>query len=233
MANQQVLKSQQFNESAAEAGRAAANTANELKRSELRQAEQRWRRLAAIYEYSERLSALLDDTCGWLSQEIVAPPGAPASVPELDSAAATMGHPRCSTCSVPMWLVRVDRFPDDDQQRTWIFECKVCDARLVLPPLVERIEVAEKVVLATTAEVADALNGSATKLPGGLSGDTANEQIMYLQESAENGARHEPDRMDDESTSVTEGSRRKRRPNRRSRKTLQPPRLRRKGTGLR
>jgi hypothetical protein len=37
-------------------------------------------------------------------------------------------HPRC--CEVPMWLVEVQKAGPDTQH---IFECKVCDKRVVQP----------------------------------------------------------------------------------------------------
>ena len=40
-------------------------------------------------------------------------------------------HPRCPTCEVPMWLVRVERTGRSH------FECKVCDATTVKSAAVE------------------------------------------------------------------------------------------------
>ena len=37
-------------------------------------------------------------------------------------------HPRCTECSVPMWLVSVDRVGAIERKH---FECKACDAKLV------------------------------------------------------------------------------------------------------
>jgi hypothetical protein len=45
-------------------------------------------------------------------------------------APTTPTHPRCPDCAVPMWLVLVN-YPGHDEQRH--FECKVCDARTLLP----------------------------------------------------------------------------------------------------
>jgi transposase-like protein len=37
-------------------------------------------------------------------------------------------HPRCPECSVPMWLVVVER---TDRQQRKHFQCKACDARFI------------------------------------------------------------------------------------------------------
>jgi hypothetical protein len=131
MPDQSSLKTQQCYERAVEARRLAADATNGLDHSELRQTEQRWLRLAASCEHAEKLSRLLDETCEWLRQEMVAPRGVPSSVPDLEPGATSRAHPRCAACAVPMWLVSVDPHPGG-VQKTWLFECKKCRATLAL-----------------------------------------------------------------------------------------------------
>jgi hypothetical protein len=42
-------------------------------------------------------------------------------------------HPPCPICGIPMWLVEVQHL---GQAERFHFECKVCDAKAVIPPLV-------------------------------------------------------------------------------------------------
>jgi hypothetical protein len=70
-------------------------------------AEQRWLRLAQSYDLSARLDDFLESS----------------SEPK---------HPRCTACAVPMWLVDVQRIPGDPPRERRYYECKVCDAKLVL-----------------------------------------------------------------------------------------------------
>jgi len=123
------LKSKQYFQCAHEAGRDAAHATDALKRSNFQHTEQRWLRLAASYERSERLSRLLDDTCGWLREKVIVPGQTPASVPEPEAPCTLTGHPRCATCAVPMWVVSVEEYPGN-QQRAWLFECKICHTKL-------------------------------------------------------------------------------------------------------
>ena len=45
-------------------------------------------------------------------------------------------HPKCPICAVPMWLVQIIRHVSDDPKLTRNrFECVVCDAVAVLPPM--------------------------------------------------------------------------------------------------
>jgi hypothetical protein len=39
-------------------------------------------------------------------------------------------HPRCSSCTLPMWLVEIDGFGTAQQHH---FECKICDKKIVMP----------------------------------------------------------------------------------------------------
>jgi transposase-like protein len=45
---------------------------------------------------------------------------------ETDGAAPT--HPRCPNCSVPMWLVTLER---TDGKHRRHFQCKACDAKFL------------------------------------------------------------------------------------------------------
>jgi hypothetical protein len=47
-------------------------------------------------------------------------------------------HPRCPVCSLPMWLMRLDHVvPGEPLKDKLHYQCQVCDAKAVLPPLVE------------------------------------------------------------------------------------------------
>jgi hypothetical protein len=69
--------------------------------------ERRWLKLARSYEAAERLDNFLETR--------------PDPV-----------HPRCTTCRVPMWLVDFQHAPGDPPRKRWHYECKVCDAKLIL-----------------------------------------------------------------------------------------------------
>jgi hypothetical protein len=128
MSDQGGLKPQQRYERITEAWHVAAS---ELVRSEIGQTE-RWRlRLAASYENAERLSRLIDETCRWLSQRVLAPQLTPNSVPEIEAEAPLQYQPWCSACNVPLWFVSVD---DSLQPPQWVFECRACDMICAVPP---------------------------------------------------------------------------------------------------
>lgn len=46
---------------------------------------------------------------------------------------ATIKHPKCPLCEVPMWLVRIFRGEDGGEMHH--FECKACDAEADVPLL--------------------------------------------------------------------------------------------------
>jgi hypothetical protein len=71
--------------------------------------ERRWLKLAQSYDFANRLDHFLDT-------------------------AAEPKHPRCTACAVPMWLVDIHHVPGDPPQQRRFYECKVCDAKLVMNP---------------------------------------------------------------------------------------------------
>ena len=45
-------------------------------------------------------------------------------------------HPMCPVCAVPLWLVKIMHHVSGDPKLTRKqFECKVCDAVAILPPM--------------------------------------------------------------------------------------------------
>ena len=45
-------------------------------------------------------------------------------------------HPRCPVCAVPMWLTRIVKHSSGSPRLTrHHYECVVCDAKAILPPL--------------------------------------------------------------------------------------------------
>ena len=46
---------------------------------------------------------------------------------------ATIRHPKCPLCDVPMWLVRVMKGDDGGEMHR--FECKACGVEAEIPPL--------------------------------------------------------------------------------------------------
>jgi len=46
-------------------------------------------------------------------------------------------RPVCPTCGVPMWLAKIVISPGHTLQDRYYFECKVCTAQAILPPLDE------------------------------------------------------------------------------------------------
>jgi hypothetical protein len=92
---------------AAEARQRALAAPDEAKREYHLNDERRWLKLARSYELLERLDHFLGRR--------------PDPV-----------HPKCSRCGVPMWLVDFQHAPGDPPSKRWHYECKVCDARLVV-----------------------------------------------------------------------------------------------------
>jgi hypothetical protein len=45
-------------------------------------------------------------------------------------------HPRCPTCDVPMWLVKIEVVDGEEMHQ---FECKVCDATTACPASEKRV----------------------------------------------------------------------------------------------
>jgi hypothetical protein len=45
-------------------------------------------------------------------------------------------HPRCPTCQVPMWFIKIERVDGEEMHH---FECKVCDARSSYPAREKRV----------------------------------------------------------------------------------------------
>ena len=56
--------------------------------------------------------------------------GSISALPWADTS-ANDPHPICPTCDVPMWLIEVRRSSEDQGHR--IYQCKVCDTKLVVP----------------------------------------------------------------------------------------------------
>jgi hypothetical protein len=47
-------------------------------------------------------------------------------------------QPRCPSCGVAMWLVSIQHFADGNPTKDRLhYECKVCEAKAVIPPLGE------------------------------------------------------------------------------------------------
>ncbi len=47
-------------------------------------------------------------------------------------------HPACPTCGVPMWLTRIERIPGAPALMDRLhYECKICEAKAVIPPLTD------------------------------------------------------------------------------------------------
>ena len=47
-------------------------------------------------------------------------------------------HPRCPVCGLPMWLIRLDHLvPGEPHKDKLHYQCQVCEAKAVLPPLVD------------------------------------------------------------------------------------------------
>ena len=45
-------------------------------------------------------------------------------------------YPKCPVCVVPMWLVKIEKHVSGDPKLTRNhYECKVCDAQAILPPM--------------------------------------------------------------------------------------------------
>jgi hypothetical protein len=44
-------------------------------------------------------------------------------------------HPRCPECDLPMWLIKVEHLNGNSVKQFLHFECKVCDAKAIIPPL--------------------------------------------------------------------------------------------------
>ena len=86
----------------------AQDARDDRERQDYLEAEQRWLKLAQSYDLADRLDHFLE--------------------PHREPV-----HPRCKTCAVPMWLVDVNHIPGDPPHERFHYECKVCDAKLVLP----------------------------------------------------------------------------------------------------
>lgn len=44
-------------------------------------------------------------------------------------------RPLCPTCHVAMWLVEIEHMPGAEITDRLRFECKVCEAKAIVPPL--------------------------------------------------------------------------------------------------
>ena len=94
---------------AARARKLALECSDALQRADYFESGARWVKLAERYEFAARLPDFLK-----------------APRPALE--------PRCAVCAVPMWFVKVEsRGPDNPSRERQHYECKVCDATLVLP----------------------------------------------------------------------------------------------------
>jgi hypothetical protein len=92
-------------ERALDARQRAVEADDALARDELLASEARWLKLAASYEFSERLNRFLSAT---------------RALPQ---------HPVCSHCSVAMWLTEIQSSPRKIEH---IYECKVCGVKEVI-----------------------------------------------------------------------------------------------------
>jgi hypothetical protein len=45
-------------------------------------------------------------------------------------------HPRCPTCHVPMWFIKIERVDGEEMHQ---FECKVCDSTSSYPASEQRV----------------------------------------------------------------------------------------------
>jgi hypothetical protein len=94
---------------AARARKLALECSDALQRADYFESGARWVKLAERYEFAARL-------------------------PDFLKAPRPAIEPRCALCAVPMWLVRVEPQGSEDPSRLCRrYECKVCDAKLVLP----------------------------------------------------------------------------------------------------
>jgi hypothetical protein len=47
-------------------------------------------------------------------------------------------HPICPNCAVPMWMVKIEYYvAGSSEPARHVFECKVCDTKAVVPPLMD------------------------------------------------------------------------------------------------
>ena len=96
-------KARQCYESALEAGQRALQATTTAERDDFLAIEKSWLKLAASYEFSERLDRFTGE-----------------DFPE---------HPVCPSCAVPMWLVEMNSTPAEVEFR---YQCKACDRTTLL-----------------------------------------------------------------------------------------------------
>ena len=44
-----------------------------------------------------------------------------------------VGHPMCPQCGVPMWMIELEHITAEPPKHLARYECKICDAQMVLP----------------------------------------------------------------------------------------------------
>lgn len=105
-------KTKQCYDRAARARQVALECSDPFDRAIFLESERRWLGLAEKYQFAARLDGFNDISIDF-------------------------PHPRCTTCAVPMWFVNVEHRLADSPLDCSHYECKVCEAKLVVPELPE------------------------------------------------------------------------------------------------
>ena len=100
-------KAKECYDRATRARQRALSTQDAKERQDHLDAEQRWLKLAESYDLADRLNLFLETR-------------------------REPKHPQCTACAVPMWLVDRQHIPGEPPRERWFYECKVCDAKLVV-----------------------------------------------------------------------------------------------------
>jgi hypothetical protein len=101
-------KTKECYERAARARELADKCTDPLQRTDFLHSEERWLKLGETYQFT-------------------------AGLPDFLKAPKPSLYPRCVVCAVPMSLANVEHVPGEPARNYSTYECKVCDAKLVLP----------------------------------------------------------------------------------------------------